>query len=91
MPVDGNAHAPGLPSTTATTNDKITAAVASRVADTIQRRQRVIAALDHAEAHGHAVSIAEVTRVAAIHRVFLYRHRDLLDRLRAMETAAPTA
>ncbi len=93
MSIEGTGHATGLRATTTTiaASDRIAAAVASRVADTARRRQRVVAALDHAEANGHEVSVARITRSAAVHRVFLYRHRDLLDRLRALEAAPPSA
>ena len=47
-------------------------------ADSARRRQRVIAALNHAAAEGAEISVSGIARAAAVDRSFLYRHRDLL-------------
>jgi len=53
-----------------------------RQADSARRRQRVIAALDRAAADGVELS-------AAVDRAFIYRHRDLLEKIHALEAAPP--
>ena len=60
-----------------------------RQADSARRRQRVIAALNHAAAHGEEISVSGIARAAAVDRTFLYRHRDLLAQVHALETAPP--
>lgn len=60
-----------------------------RQADSARRRQRVLAALDTA-AGGQEISVAGIARAAAVDRTFLYRHRDLLEKIHALE-AAPSA
>jgi hypothetical protein len=62
-----------------------------RQADSARRRQRVIAALNHAAAHGEEISVSGIARAAAVDRTFLYRHRDLLAQVHAFETAPPAA
>jgi hypothetical protein len=64
--------------------------LAGRQADSARRRQRVTAALDRAAADGEEISVSGIARAAGVDRTFLYRHPDLLARLRALE-AAPTA
>jgi len=60
-----------------------------RQADSARRRQRVIAALDRAAAGGAEISVSGIARAAAVDRAFLYRHRDLLEKIHALETAPP--
>jgi hypothetical protein len=60
-----------------------------RQADTARRRQRVIAALGKALADGTEISVSGIARAAAVDRTFLYRHRDLLEKIHALETAPP--
>ncbi|MGH3610253.1 MAG: DUF6262 family protein [Pseudonocardiaceae bacterium] len=60
-----------------------------RQADSTRRRHRVIAALDRALAHGAEISVSGIARAAGVDRSFLYRHRDLLERLHALESAPP--
>jgi Family of unknown function (DUF6262) len=69
-----------------------TAALAKgRQADSARRRQRVIAALDTAAADGTEISVSSIARAAAVDRSFLYRHRDLLRKIHALEAAPPLA
>ncbi|MGH8922571.1 MAG: hypothetical protein ACRD0H_30245, partial [Actinomycetes bacterium] len=60
-----------------------------RQADSARRRQRVIAALDRAIADGTELSVSGIARAAAVDRAFLYRHRDLLEKIHALEAAPP--
>ncbi len=60
-----------------------------RQADSARRRQRVIAALGKAAADGTEISVSAIARAAAVDRSFLYRHRDLLEKIHAMEAAPP--
>jgi hypothetical protein len=60
-----------------------------RQADSARRRQRVIAALDRAAADGAEVSVSGIARAAAVDRTFLYRLRDLLEKIHALEAAPP--
>jgi len=62
-----------------------------RQADSARRRQRVIAAINRASADGAEISVSSIARAAAVDRTFLYRHRDLLAQIHAIETAPPSA
>ena len=62
-----------------------------RQADSARRRQRVIAVLDKAAAEGTEISVSAIARAAAVDRTFLYRHRDLLGKIHALEAAPPPA
>jgi len=62
-----------------------------RQADTARRRQRVIAALTKAAADGTEISVSSIARAAAVDRSFLYRHRDLLGKIHALQAAPPAA
>ncbi len=62
-----------------------------RQADSARRRQRVIAALEKAAANGAEISISGIARAAAVDRTFLYRHRDLLGKIHALEATPPAA
>ena len=62
-----------------------------RQADSARRRQRVIAALNRATDDGAEISVAGIARAAAVDRAFLYRHRDLLGKIHALEIAPPAA
>ncbi|WP_276615636.1 hypothetical protein [Nonomuraea basaltis] len=61
-----------------------------RQADSARRRQRVIAALNKAITDGTEISVSGIARAAAVDRTFLYRHRDLLEKIHALEAAPPT-
>ncbi len=82
-------------STSTTTSGEATAASRSgpmltgRQADSARRRQRVIAALNRAAAHGQEISVSAIARAARVDRTFLYRHRDLLAQVHALETVPP--
>lgn len=62
-----------------------------RQADSARRRQRVVAALDKAAADGTEISVSAVARAAAVDRTFLYRHRDLLGKIHALEAVPPAS
>jgi hypothetical protein len=57
-----------------------------RHADSARRRQRVIAALDRAAAEGAEISASGIARAAGVDRTFIYRHRDLLEKIHALQT-----
>lgn len=63
--------------------------IAGRRADSTRRRQRVLAALDNAIKDGAELSVTDIARRARVDRTFLYRHRDLLERIHAAETQPP--
>lgn len=78
---------------THTVRSRTEAAVQGRRADTTRRRGRVLAALDEARSSGIDVSVATLAHTAGVDRSFLYRHRDLLTILRAIQAQpghAPT-
>lgn len=56
-------------------------------ADSARRRERVIRALDAALRVGGDITVSGLARAARVDRSFLYRHRDLLERV---HTAANT-
>ena len=60
-----------------------------RHADSARRRQRVLTALDRSTAEGAEISVSAIARAAGVDRSFLYRHRDLLERIHAAETQPP--
>jgi hypothetical protein len=53
--------------------------------DSMRRRQRVLAVLDRAGAAGDPISTSAIARAAAVDRTFLYRHRDLLEKIHALQ------
>jgi hypothetical protein len=61
-----------------------------RQADSLRRRQRVTAALDRAAAEGAEISAAGIARAAGVDRTFIYRHRDLLEKIHALQTEPPS-
>lgn len=62
-----------------------------RQADSARRRQRVIAAINRASADGTEISVSSIARSASVDRTFLYRHRDLLAQVHALEAIPPAA
>lgn len=60
-----------------------------RQADSLRRRQRVLTALDHAVADGAEMGVSAVARAAGVDRSFLYRHRDLLEKIHALAAEPP--
>jgi len=67
------------------------AALRGRQADSARRRARVAAAISTAAAAGQEISISSIARAAAVDRTFLYRHRDLLEQVRASQAQALSA
>ncbi len=57
-----------------------------RQANSARRRQRVLTALDRATASGTEIS---ASGIAGVDRAFLYRHRDLLEKIHAAEAPPP--
>jgi hypothetical protein len=62
-----------------------------RTADSLRRRQRVITALERAAAEGSEISTSGIARAAGVDRTFLYRHRDLLEKVHALQAEPVTA
>ena len=60
-----------------------------RQADSARRRQRVITVLSRASIDGAEISVSGIARAAAVDRTFLYRHRDLLEKIHALEDTPP--
>jgi Family of unknown function (DUF6262) len=59
--------------------------------DSMRRRQRVIAVLDCAVAAGEQISTSAIARAAGVDRTFLYRHRDLLEKIHALQADPATS
>ncbi|MGH3874506.1 MAG: hypothetical protein ACRDSR_23885 [Pseudonocardiaceae bacterium] len=76
---------------TNTPTARTAAMAAGRRADTGRRRQRVLKALNDAAAAGHEISVSGIARTAGVDRTFLYRHRDLLTQLHALEAQPANA
>lgn len=53
--------------------------------DSMRRRQRVLTVLDQAAAAGDPISASAIARAAGVDRTFLYRHRDLLEKIHALQ------
>jgi hypothetical protein len=62
-----------------------------RNADSLRRRQRVIAALERTAAEGGEISASGIARLAGVDRTFLYRHRDLLAKIHALQAEPVSA
>ena len=62
-----------------------------RHADSARRRQRVHTALDRAAAQDTEISVSAIARAAGVDRSFLYRHRDLLEKIHARAAQPPAA
>jgi chaperonin cofactor prefoldin len=56
-----------------------------RRAESIRRRQRVLAALDRAATGGGEINASGIARAAGVDHTFLYRHRDLLEKIHALQ------
>jgi transposase-like protein len=74
---------------TTNTTPAVDAMINGRRADSTRRRQRVLAVLDTAIKDGAELSVTGIARRAGVDRAFLYRHRDLLERIHAAETQPP--
>ena len=70
-------------------NPRTTAIRQGRQADSARRRQRVIAVLGRAHTDGTEISAAGIARAAGVDRSFLYRHRDLLEKIHALAAEPP--
>jgi hypothetical protein len=68
---------------------RTTAMRQGRQADSARRRQRVIAAITRARTDGAEISASTIARTAGVDRSFLYRHRDLLTQIHALEATPP--
>ncbi len=75
------------PTEPTTANPRTEAMMHGRQADCARRRQRVITALNRALAEGTEISVSGIARAAGVDRTFLYRHRDLLEKLHALAAA----
>jgi chromosome segregation ATPase len=53
--------------------------------DSMRRRQRVLAVLDRAAAERYQIRVSAIARAAGVDRTFLYRHRDLLEKIHALQ------
>jgi hypothetical protein len=62
-----------------------------RQTDSARRRQRVLAALEHAATEGTEISVSAIASTAGVDRSFLYRHRDLLGQIHAHQATPPAA
>ena len=67
----------------------IDAMIHGRRADSTRRRQRVLTALDNAIKDGAELSVSNIARRAGVDRTFLYRHRDLLERIHTADAQPP--
>ncbi len=67
----------------------VDAMIHGRRADSTRRRQRVLSALDNAITDGAELSVTGIARRAGVDRTFLYRHRDLLERIHTADTQPP--
>ena len=73
-----------------TTNTAVVdAMIHGRRADSTRRRQRVLTALDNAIKDGAELSVTDIARRAGVDRTFLYRHRDLLQRIHTADAQPP--
>ena len=82
---------PPAPARPAAASPRTEAMRKGRQADSARRRQRVIATLNRAAADGTEITVAGIARAASVDRAFLYRHRDLLEKIHALEAAPPAA
>ncbi|MEU1003809.1 DUF6262 family protein [Streptomyces tibetensis] len=60
-----------------------------RRADSARRRERVLKALDTMLRSDADITVSALARTARVDRTFLYRHRDLLQRVHAAAAAPP--
>jgi hypothetical protein len=74
---------------TQTATKNTAAMTAGRRNDTARRRQRVLKALNDAATAGDEISVSGIARQAGVDRTFLYRHRDLLEQLHALDAQPP--
>ena len=60
-----------------------------RRAESTRRRQRVLTALDRAVTSGTEIGVSTIARAAGVDRSFLYRHRDLLEKIHTAGAEPP--
>ncbi|MCZ1000758.1 DUF6262 family protein [Streptomyces mirabilis] len=60
-----------------------------RRADSARRRERVLKALDALLRSDQDITVSGLARAARVDRTYLYRHRDLLERVHAAAAAPP--
>ncbi|MEU9095655.1 DUF6262 family protein [Streptomyces sp. NPDC087901] len=60
-----------------------------RRADSARRRERVLTALDTLLRDNQDITVSSLARAARVDRTFLYRHRDLLERVHAAAVTPP--
>jgi Family of unknown function (DUF6262) len=70
---------------TRATNARTRPMLDGRRDDSMRRRQRVLTVLDQAVAAGDPISASAIARTAGVDRTFLYRHRDLLEKIHALQ------
>ncbi len=70
-------------------NRRVQPMLDGRNADSARRRRRVLAALDRRTAEGAEISVSAIARAAGVDRSFLYRHRDLLEKIHALAAEPP--
>ena len=74
---------------TAVASTRTQAMVDGRRAESTRRRHRVLTALDRAVTDGAEIGVSAIARVAGVDRSFLYRHRDLLEKIHASGAEPP--
>jgi Family of unknown function (DUF6262) len=74
---------------TASPRARTRAMVDGRHAESTRRRQRVVTALDRARAEGGEIAVSAIARAAGVDRSFLYRHRDLLEKIHTLAVEPP--
>ena len=67
-------------------NERARTMLEGRRAESTRHRRRVLAAIDRAAADGGEISASGIARAAGVDRTFLYRHRDLLEKVHALQT-----
>ena len=78
---------PAMTSTTSSALARTEKMRAGRQADSARHRQRVITAINQTAAERTEISATSIARAAGVDRTFLYRHRDLLEQIHALEAA----
>ena len=73
----------------AATSTRTRAMVDGRHAESTRRRHRVLTALERAITDGAAIGVSTIARAAGVDRSFLYRHRDLLEKIHAADAEPP--
>jgi hypothetical protein len=76
-------------SNTTAASTRTEAMLDGRHADTARRRHRVVTALGRAHAEGAEIGVSAIARAAGVDRSFLYRHRDLLEKIHAFAAEPP--